>query len=330
MTTEPDPSGVVFDDRGEAWPAEEAKLAERLGHGASFLDVIANAVSNFGFVHVAPIRNAVAVTFDPSVVSPLAAVAAFYEIAAHAPQYLILISPGKTGASAPGEVFRDVAEGLKRLEEAATRRRDEMSATWQDPGLGLTRPRLAPNPRLLRTAARGVVRPRPVQIRSRTGDHAMRLARPLDAIAPEDDWLGQLLGFWRGARRPRRLPGNESLDWFELLNIARGRAHIVDTNSSTPTGYRFRVWGAVNSYGGGYANRALGEMPAGVMRDEALEDYRQAVSTGAPSYHLIDIVERKSLFSYARLLLPLAQDGRRVDRLIVLINERPLPDLTTS
>lgn len=86
--------------------------------------------------------------------------------------------------------------------------------------------------------------------------------------------------------------------------------------------------GTINSYGNGYANRALGEMPEGLMRDDAIRDYRAVVTSGAPSYHLISIVEHEVSFSYARLLLPLAQDGRRVDRLIVLINERAIPEIT--
>ena len=162
---------------------------------------------------------------------------------------------------------------------------------------------------------------------SRADDYSVRLLRPLASISAADEWLGALLGFWGNARRGRRLPSNESLDSLELLNIARGRAHIVDAVSSDPAGYRFRLWGAVNSYGGGYSNRVLGEMPAGLMRDEAIADYRQVVATGTPSYHLISLVEKTIAYSYARLLLPLAQDGRRADRLIVLINERGLPEL---
>ena len=117
------------------------------------------------------------------------------------------------------------------------------------------------------------------------------------------------------------------MDALELLNIARGRAHIVETANSNPSRYRFRLWGAVNSYGAGYANQTLGEMPAGLMRDEAMRDYRQVVATGTPRYHLISVVEKNISYSYARLLLPLAQDHRRVDRLIVLISERRLPEL---
>jgi len=102
---------------------------------------------------------------------------------------------------------------------------------------------------------------------------------------------------------------------------------MVDTHDSAAEGYRFRLWGAVNSYGGGHANKTLGEMPAGLMRDEAIKDYWEVATTGVPTYQLISHIENNTPYSYARLLLPLAADGRRVDRLVVLINERPLPEL---
>jgi hypothetical protein len=70
-------------------------------------------------------------------------------------------------------------------------------------------------------------------------------------------------------------------------------------------------------------------MPAGSMRDDAIEDYWEVVTTGVPTYQLINRVEKNLPYSYARLLLPLAANGRRVDRLVVLINERPLPEAET-
>lgn len=57
MDLEPDPWGVVFDEMGEAWPAEPMLLARRLGREADAVNVIANAVSNLGFVHVVPPVN---------------------------------------------------------------------------------------------------------------------------------------------------------------------------------------------------------------------------------------------------------------------------------
>ena len=331
ITVRSDADGVIFDDSGEAWPAQPARLAGRFGYGEPF-DVIANAVRNLGFVHVAPIRDVLMVTFEPSVVSPLAAVAAFYEISSHAAKRLILAYPGTAGHPDRCEVFTNVIDGLRRLDDAANRARNANRPPWlQNPptnrglrqpyrsGLSQTQPPTAGGPRAAKP-----------HVRSRAGDFSLRLLRPLASISAADGWLGELLSFWGSARRGRRLPSTESLDSLELLNVARGRAHIVDAASSDPAGYRFRLWGAVNSYGGGYANRVLGEMPAGLMRDEAIADYRQVVASGAPSYHLISLVEKTIDYSYARLVLPLAQDGRRADRLIVLINERRLPELAAS
>ncbi len=107
-----------------------------------------------------------------------------------------------------------------------------------------------------------------------------------------------------------------------MLTTTGGRAHVLDTSESEPTGYRFRLWGAANSYGTGYTEKSLGQMPMGLMRENALEDYREVVLTGCSRYHLINVTEDRVAYSYARLLLPLANDGRRVDHILALINER--------
>lgn len=315
--------GVIFDDSGKAWSDEPAHLAH-LGRGVDHLDdVVAYAVRNLGAVHVVPIRDALLVTFEPSVLSPLAAVAAFYEISARAAKPLILVYPGAEGHPDRCEVFNNVIEGLRRLNDAAnlTANADRLpslqtSVSPRQPGQD--------NRAKMQTFSVGAGTP---QVKFRSGERSIRLSRPLSSIADDDAWFHQLLKFWGDARKGRRLPSTESMDALELLNIARGRAHIVETANSNPSGYRFRLWGAVNSYGAGYANQTLGEMPAGLMRDEAMRDYRQVVATGTPRYHFISVVEKNISYSYARLLLPLAQDHRRVDRLIVLISERRLPEL---
>jgi hypothetical protein len=92
-------------------------------------------------------------------------------------------------------------------------------------------------------------------------------------------------------------------------------------------GYRFRLWGTVNPYRGAYKNQTLALMPAGLMREDAVEDYWEVAASGVPTYQLIYRTENHQLLSYARLLLPLAADGRRVDQLVVLINERRPPEL---
>ena len=59
----------------------------------------------------------------------------------------------------------------------------------------------------------------------------------------------------------------------------------------------------------------------------ARQDYRAVRDLGVPLYHDIAATRRDDTLSYARLILPFADDGRRVDRLIVASAERAFPDL---
>jgi hypothetical protein len=323
-------AGVVFDGAGEQLPPRPDLLARRLGCGGATGDVVARTVRECGFVYVGPVHDALLVKLEPATVRPLAAFAAFYEIAGRSPRRLILSFPGDCGGPDRYEIFANPIDGLKRIELALAGSAALPKATAPTSLPVAERGSRPPRRRALRRGADlGLSRPRAAAARTRprAGDSSERLARPLDAIGPDDGWLRELLAAWRHACAGRRLPSIESLDSFELLNIARGRAHIVDTRDAHPGGYRFRLWGTVNSYGSGHANKTLGEMPAGPMRDAAIEDYRDIVATGRPSYQLIYHVEDRRPYSYARLVLPLAADGRRIDRLIVLINERPLAEL---
>jgi hypothetical protein len=325
--------GVIFDDAGEALPASPMDLARQFGCVTGDIDIINYVVRKLGFVHVAPLRDALLVKFEPATVRHLAVFAAFYEIAAHAPKRLILGCPGKVGSPDQYEIFNNPIEGLKRVEAALQRSQTSIAPAeeWSTGSPVESRPCERPQEPYLKTKrVAGLSGPSEPAAKVPAGDRSKRLSRPLYSMSPEDEWLGQVLGHWRDARSGWRLPSSESLDPLRLLNIARGRAHIVDTSQSDPEGYRFRLWGSINSYGGGYENMTLGDMPAGLMRDNAIEDYREVVTTGVPTYQLISHVERKLPYSYARLLLPLAADGRRVDRLVVLINERLLPELQVS
>jgi hypothetical protein len=322
--------GVVFNDAGDALPAHPLYLASRLGCRGTDNDPVAYAVQKMGFVHVAPIRNALLIRFEPSTVHHLAAFAAFYEVAGRAPKRLILCTPGDGGGPDRYEIFNNIIHGLKRLEAALSRDQDSTGSVERSPGrsdvqlgyfdtIGKQIPKQKPG-------SIGVG-PGGLAVRAQGGDDSKRLWLPLDAISSKDLWFRQLLDNWRNARSGWRVPSTQSLDTLELLNIARGRAHVVETHDPNPERYRFRVWGTVNSYGRGHANKCLGEMPAGLMREEAIEDYWEVATTGVPTYKLISHTEKISQYSYARLLLPLAADGRQVDQLVVLINERPLPEL---
>ncbi len=318
-------AGVIFDGAGEALPPEH--LAQQLGRQPGDTDVITHAVRILGFVHVAPIRDALLVKFDPSTVHHLAALAAFYKIVEQAPKRLVLAYPGREGGSDQYQIFSSLIAGLRRVESALTTAENGIASPAQAYE-SFPADRRFPQPTPEKVSNRKPsVAISGIAVKTQADDYSERLWKPLDSIAPEDRWLGHLLSIWRNARQGSRLPASKSIDPLEVLNIARGRAHIVDTRDSDPMGYRFRLWGTVNPYRGAYKNQTLGLMPAGLMREDAVEDYWEVAASGVPTYQLIYRTENHQLLSYARLLLPLAADGRRVDQLVVLINERRLPEL---
>ena len=230
-------AGVIFDDAGEALPADPIYLARRLGQVAGDVDVIAYAVQALGFVHVAPIRDALLVRFEPSTVCHLAAFAAFYEIAAHHPKRLILGSPRKAGTPDRYEIINSVMEGLKRVEAALHRCQGSIGLMERRSTGSPVDGRLCYPPWRAVAEEGGVASfsgPRGPAITAQAGDHSKRLSRPLDSVSLEDEWLGQLLRYWRCARSAWRLPSSESFNPLQVLNIARGRAHVVDTSDSDP------------------------------------------------------------------------------------------------
>jgi hypothetical protein len=157
-------------------------------------------------------------------------------------------------------------------------------------------------------------------------DTYKRVRLGLDAISPSDRRLAEALAYWQGLRDGGKLPSRVQVDLFKLKSMM-GWMHVVDTTAATPHGYYFRLWGSsvrLNS-GKNHTKMPLGDCPWPLLRDAAIEDYGDVVATGEPAYHLINHMVDFTRHSLARLLLPLAADGRRVDQLLILINERPLP-----
>jgi hypothetical protein len=206
--------GVIFDGAGEALPPEH--LAQQLGCQAGDTDAITYAVRTLGFVHVAPIRDALLVKFDPSTVLHLAALAALYKIVAQAPKRLVLVYPGQEGGLDQYQIFNSLISGLKRVEAALSS--SEGGIEPPQPSAGFPTDR-----RFCELLGEQVSNRKPpvaisgVAVKTQAGDYSERLWKPLDSIAAEDKWLGQLLSIWRTARQGSRLPACESIDPLEVL-----------------------------------------------------------------------------------------------------------------
>ena len=317
-------SDVLFDQTGAELPADLFALARKLGY-SPINGVIDHAVRDLGFVRVRSLRDCLLVELEPTTVGHLAAWSAFYEIIGRAPSRVMLAHPDRGNGARRYELFPGAREAVKRVEEFVLH--SGRGRTSQGRRLEPCPRRLGAHPRPL-PASFGPSSPGKIlsfrgedglAVRTLGADCSQRVRRPVDAISAPDGWMGRALGIWRNARQGPNLPSVESLG-----RIVGGKAHLLDASAGEADGYWFRHWGRGNSYAGGRDSLSLREMPCGLMREAAIEDYGRAAATGSPCYSLVSLVEKFTGYSYARLILPLAANGRGADRLLVLINERDL------
>lgn len=160
-------------------------------------------------------------------------------------------------------------------------------------------------------------------------DIVKRRRLPLDQISPEDEKLRWALAYWQSRRRDGLLPARKDVDIVELRPVV-GTTHLVDVSADDPAKYRFRIYGtAVRQVIQNYTTElVLGAWPSKALRDSVIEDYSAVAFTGTPSYHHVVALIDYVTYSYSRLILPMANDGRQVNMLLVCINARKFSDFT--
>jgi hypothetical protein len=155
-----------------------------------------------------------------------------------------------------------------------------------------------------------------------------RVRLPLVKIGRHDPQMLPLLEYWNARRADGLLPKRADISPLDLKKYL-GRLHIVDTRASNPDGYRFKLWGSGCYIDGGtdYTNLHVGEYPSSPWRKALAQDYRDVVSFGVAAYHVVSAVHDFSRYEYARLILPLSEDGRVVTGLLVHSHKRPAREL---
>jgi hypothetical protein len=156
-------------------------------------------------------------------------------------------------------------------------------------------------------------------------DVVERIQLPVSRIQAEDSNMAELVAYWRALRPDGLLPSRKLLDPVAMKRFL-GRLHIVDTSAPRPEGYFFRLWGSSVSLDRGkdYGKMFVGDYPRSSWRRAVMQDYADVVKMGTPAYHLVNAQLDYVSYQYARLILPLAEDGRTVNQLLVHIHERPL------
>jgi hypothetical protein len=132
-----------------------------------------------------------------------------------------------------------------------------------------------------------------------------RRRQPLARMAIADPALDAIYRYWRSRRGDGLLPGCMQVE-IPRLTPAEGHVALVHVGGAHPHDHRFRPDGAVAWFGHARV---------------AAAGYAAVAQFGTPHYE--DVIRHASREpGYGRLVLPLAEDGRRVDILAVCTNAR--------
>jgi hypothetical protein len=150
----------------------------------------------------------------------------------------------------------------------------------------------------------------------------------LSEIPPEDATLAAAHAYWEAKRRSGLLPARSDIDILELRPLM-GVTHIVDVRDPDPKNYHVRLRGSnvPPDVERKIHNKPLHQCDSKSYGETLMEDYSTVVFTGVPSFHQVVASIDMIRHSYSRLILPLADDGRHVDTLMVCFNRRQFTDL---
>jgi hypothetical protein len=110
-------SGILIDERGEAWPDNSAALARRLGYREPDFDAPAYTVRNLGFIHVRQHEEGVRVSLRSGTFSLLSLTATLYALIDRRPRRIVLAV--FWGEDWSYEMFTSLGSFAERTEDLA-------------------------------------------------------------------------------------------------------------------------------------------------------------------------------------------------------------------
>jgi hypothetical protein len=136
----------------------------------------------------------------------------------------------------------------------------------------------------------------------------------------EHDILRELWAYWDSIRGEKAMPSRAD---FDPLDIPRLLPNLIlfDVEPGTRR-LKARLVGTqvVATYGIDYTGRYLDEIDFGAHRDDILRDYYRCLDTAAPCLTQSSFWSDRGLtYSMQRLILPLSDDGRTVNKLLACL-----------
>lgn len=145
---------------------------------------------------------------------------------------------------------------------------------------------------------------------------------PRNLDDPKFRWI---FDYWRERFRGDALPARSDVDPVDFPGLL-GRINLIDVVQEPPrTRFRYRLWGSIVTelMGKDCTGQFLDEIDI-LDQSEIGRVFRQAVETRQPHFWQRPVPDGNQRYrSYRRLLLPLAEDGERVDMFLsILVGDR--------
>jgi hypothetical protein len=129
--------------------------------------------------------------------------------------------------------------------------------------------------------------------------------------------LQQLYDYWEGKRGDRRWPKRSAIDPVEM-RFALGNIDLVEI-SYDPVVFFFRISGSNIDRDEGFnmQGKTLDEYPLPQHREAVRKTYMRVLAKGEPDYEELERLDEGKLVRYGRLILPLSEQGDRVDMFLM-------------
>jgi hypothetical protein len=129
--------------------------------------------------------------------------------------------------------------------------------------------------------------------------------------------LQQLYDYWEAKRAGKRWPKRSDIDPLEM-RFALGNVDLVEITYD-PIVFLFRISGSNIDRDEGFnmQGKTLDEYPLPQHRETVRKTYLRVLEAGVPDYEMLERLDEGQVVHYGRMILPLSEEGERIDAFLM-------------
>lgn len=139
---------------------------------------------------------------------------------------------------------------------------------------------------------------------------------PLDSM-PDGD-LRRGYDYWRAQKGAKKYPSRTDIS-PEGMKPFLSKVMLIDVRQS-PLDFVYRVFGTAvaSANNKDFTGKSVRDLEPPDFAELIWQQYSEAVRTGEPSLHRVQLVTENQTMNYHRILLPLSTDGSTIDMLLAV------------